>query len=143
MIGAVIMQRKVRSAFDCLNRRDLPAFLLNWAEEATFIYPSTVSVGGKIEGKNAVAKWFQGFMEQFPKVKFTVKNVCVQNILSFGGTNVAAVEWDCTGINRDGMDFHNSGVIIINAKEGQVVWAREYIFDAEMLKLAWGESGGK
>ena len=77
MIGAVITGRKVGSAFDCLNRRDLPAFLLAWTDEAIFIYPSTVSVGGKMGGKNAAARWFQRFMEQFPKMNFTVKDFCI------------------------------------------------------------------
>lgn len=142
MIGAIITQRMVRSAFDCLNRRDLAGFLRNWAEEATFIYSPTVSVGGKIEGRKEVEKWFQRFMDQFPKVNFTVRNICVQDIFSFGGTNVAAVEWDGTFTNRDGNHFQNSGVIIINAKEAQVLEAREYVFNAEIQKKAWGESEG-
>ncbi len=109
MIGAIITQRMVLSAFDCLNRRDLPAFLRNWAEEATFIYCPAVSVGGKIEGRREVEKWFQRFMDQFPKVNFTVRSICVQDIFSFGGTNVAAVEWDGTFTNRDGNHFQNTG----------------------------------
>ena len=55
MIGAMIGKRRVRSAFASLNRRDLPAFLANWAEDATFIFPGDVpGVSGKIEGKKAI-----------------------------------------------------------------------------------------
>ena len=116
MIGAIIIQRKVRSAFDCLNRRDLPTFLSNWAEAATFIYPSAVSVGGEIEGKEAVENWFQRFMEQFPKVNFIVRNVYVQNILTFSGSNDVAAEWNATVTNQDAKDFQISGVTIITAR---------------------------
>ena len=42
---------------------------------------------------------------------------------------------------RDGRDFQKSGVIIMNANEGQVVWAREYIVDVEMLKWKRGKAG--
>jgi len=143
MIGAMIIQRKVRSVFDCLNRHDLPAFLSNWAEAATFIYPSAVTVGGEIKGKKAVEKWFQKFMEQFSKVNFTLISVCVQNIFAFGGSNNVAAEWYATVTNQDGKDFQISGVTLITVRGGKVIWACDYIFDTEILKKAWGESVAK
>jgi ketosteroid isomerase-like protein len=143
MIGAIIIQRKVRSAFDCLNRRDLPTFLSNWAEAATFIYPPTVSVGGKMEGKKEVEKWFQKFMKQFPKVNFTLTSVCVRNIFAFVGSNDVAAEWNASLTNRDGEDFQISGVTFINASGGKFLWACDYIFDTTILKEAWGKGKGK
>ena len=139
MIGAIIIKRKVRSAFASLNRRDISAFLADWAEDATFIYPSSVSAGGKIESKKAIEKWFRKFMEQFPKVNLTLKNVCVQNIFALRGTNVIAVELDVSGTNREGKDFQNSGVTIIDTKKGKGVLVQDYVFDTEMLKKSWGE----
>ena len=92
MIGAIIVKSKVRSAFASLNRRDLPAFLSDWAEDATFIYPGNISVSGKMEGKKTIEGWFRKYLEQFPTLKFTLRSVSVQNIFAFGGTNVVAVE---------------------------------------------------
>ncbi|NIS61757.1 MAG: hypothetical protein GTO13_13975 [Proteobacteria bacterium] len=143
MIGAIIFQRNVRSAFDSLNQRNLSKFMSGWAEDGTFIYPTVVSVGGKIEGKKAIESWFEKFMEQYPKLSFTVKNVCVQNAFAFGGTNVAAAEWDIAVTNRDGKDFQNSGVTVITAKGGKAVSVQDYIFDTETVKKAWGESEGE
>jgi len=117
MIGALIAKRKVRSAFDSLNRRDLLKFLANWREDATFIFPGNISVSGKIEGKRAIVEWFQKYMEQFPQVNFILKSVSVQNIFALGGTNVVAVEWDINLTNREGRDFQNSGVTIVNIKK--------------------------
>jgi len=119
VFGVTLVQRKVRSAFDSLNKRDVKAFLSNWAEDAVFVYPSAVSVGGKIEGKDAIEKWFQGLMEQFPKLKFTVKNVCVQNMFAFSGANVVAAEWDIAITNRHGKDLQNSGVTVITTRGGK------------------------
>jgi len=139
MIGAIISKKVVKSAFDSINRRDISAFLAKWSEDATFIYPGNLSVSGKIKGKKAIERWFQRFMEQFPNVKFTLKNVYVQNIFALGSTNVLAAEWDITGTNREGKAFRNSGVTIINVKKGKAILVRDYIFDLEMLKEAWGE----
>jgi ketosteroid isomerase-like protein len=139
MIGAIIVKSKVRSAFAALNRRDLPAFLSGWAEDATFIYPGNLSASGKLEGKKAIEGWFRKYLEQFPTLKFTLKNVSVQNIFALGGTNVVAVEWDINLTNREGKDFQNSGVTIISVKKGRVILVCDYIFDTEVLKRAWGE----
>ncbi len=138
MIGAIIAKSKVSSAFDALNRRDLPAFLSGWAENAIFFYPGNISVSGKMEGKKAIEGWFRKYLDQFPTLIFTLKNVCVQNIFAFGGTNVIAVEWDINLTNREGKDFQNSGVTIVNVKKGRVILVRDYIFDTEVLKKAWG-----
>jgi len=138
MIGAIIVKSKVRSAFACLNRRDLPAFLSGWAEDATFIYPGNISVSGKMQGKKTIEGWFRKYLDQFPTLKFTLRSVSVQNIFAFGGTNVVAVEWDINLTNREGKDFQNSGVTIINVKKGRVILVRDYIFDTEGLKKAWG-----
>ena len=142
MIGAIIVKSKVRSAFACLNRRDLPGFLSGWAEDATFFYPGNISVSGKIEGKKTIQEWFRKYLDQFPKLNFTLKSVCVQNIFAFGGTNVVAVEWDLKLANREGKDFQNSGVTTISVKKGKVTLVRDYVFDTEVLKKAWGEEKG-
>jgi len=142
MIGAIIVKSKVRSAFAALNRRDLPAFLSGWAEDATFIYPGNISVSGKMQGKKTIQEWFGKYLEQFPTLKFTLRSVSVQNIFAFGGTNVVAVEWDINLTNREGKDFQNSGVTTINVKKGRVVLVRDYVFDTEVLRKAWGEEKG-
>ena len=142
MIGAVIAKNKARSGFASLNRRELPAFLASWTEDATFIYPGNLSVSGKIEGKKAIEEWFARFFEQFPKINFTVKNVFVQNIFDLVGTNIVAVEWDINLTSREGKDFQNSGVTTINIKNGRATLVRDYIFDAETQRKAWGEDKG-
>jgi ketosteroid isomerase-like protein len=139
MIGAIIVKSKVRSTFACLNRRDLPAFLSGWADDATFFYPGNISVSGKMQGKKTIQEWFRKYLDQFPKLNFTLKSVSVQNIFAFGGTNVVTVDWDLNLTNREGKDFPNSGVTIISVKKGRVILVRDYIFDTEMLKRAWGE----
>jgi ketosteroid isomerase-like protein len=139
MIGAFIAKKKVSSAFDAINRRDISAFLSAWRDDCTFIYPGNMPVSGKMEGKKSFEKWFQNFMEQFPKIKFTIKNICVDNIFDFVGTNVVAAHWDLDLTNRDGNVVHNSGVTIINIKFGKALLVTDFIFDmGDKFKTAWG-----
>ena len=140
MIGAMIAKKKARSGFDSISRHDLDTFLSEWAEDATFVYPGNLSVSGETKGKQAIREWFRKFMEQFPVSNFSVKNICVQNIFAFGGTNVLAVEWDIKLKNRDGEEFQNSGVTVISLKGRKAVLVRDYIFDLEVAKRAWGEA---
>lgn len=139
MIGALIAKYKISSAFDALNNRDFEAFLAGWRDDCTFIYPGDLPVSGKMEGKPAIEKWFKNFLDQFPKIKFTVKNVCVDNVFDFMGTNTVAAHWDIEYTNKDGKEIQNSGVSIIKIKFGKALFVKDYIFDTgDKFKTAWG-----
>lgn len=139
MIGALIAKYKVNHAFDALNRRDFEAFLSDWRNDCTFIYPGNLPVSGKFEGKDAIAKWFKNFLDQFPKLTFTVKNLCVDNVFDFIGTNTVAAHWNLNYTNREGKEIQNSGVTVIKIKFGKAELVTDYIFDTdERFKAAWG-----
>ena len=142
MIGAIIAKRKARSAFDSLNRRDLASFLAGYSEDATYTYPGTVSVSGTHRGKEAIEAWWNKWAEQFPEVRFTVKNICVRNIFAFAGNNVLAVEWDMEYTNRQGTKGTNSGVTMVQARNSKIVNVQLYVRDAEGQKKGWGEDEG-
>jgi len=140
MIGAVIAKRMTRSAFDTLNRHDLAKSMAGWAEDATWIFPSNVPISGEAKGRKAIEAGFAKWMERFPKINFTVKEVFVSNIFALGATNNIAAEWDVVETDREGKEFHNSGVTIIRVKGGKVVSMRDYISNNDILKEAWGEA---
>jgi ketosteroid isomerase-like protein len=138
MIGVLIAKKNVSSAFDALNRRDVSAFLSSWRDDCVFIYPGNIPVSGKMEGKSSIEKWFQNFMDQFPKFKFTLKSICVKNIFDFVGTNVVTAHWDIDLTNRDGNVVHNNGVTIINIKFGKAFLVTDYYFDTgDKFRTAW------
>jgi len=139
MIGAIIGAKLVRSQYDRLNRGDIETFMSGIADDATFIYPSNVSVGGEIKGKKAIDEWFHKLMEHYSKISITLKNVFVANVLALGSTNIFAVEWNEIATNRDGKDFKFSGVTIIEVKRGKATRIQEYVYDTDILKKAWGE----
>jgi len=139
MIGTLIAKSKMRSGFNLLNQHRVDEFLKTWADDSTWIFPGNLSVSGESKGKKAVEAWFRKFMEQFPQITFTMKHICMQNIFDMTGTNHIAVEWDVSLKNRDGKEFHNSGVTTINIKMGKVVLGRDYISDLDTARKAWGE----
>jgi len=139
MIGAIIGKKMIHSQYSRLNRGEIDAFLFGFADNATFIYPSNVSVGGEIKGKKAIDEWFHRLMEHYTKINITLKNIFVTNVLALGATNIFAVEWDEIATNRGGEDFKFSGVTVIDIERGKAMRIQEYVFEPDILKKAWGE----
>ena len=137
MIGAVMAKKMARSAFDTINRHDLAKSMTGWAEDGTWVFPGNTPISGETKGKKAIEAAFAKWMERFPKINFTVKEVFVSNIFALGATNNIAVEWDIVETDREGKEFHNSGVTTVKVKGGKVVALTDYIFDAECLEEAW------
>jgi uncharacterized protein (TIGR02246 family) len=139
MIGAVLAKKQAGSSFDALSRHDLTKFMSAFAEDATWTFPGNISISGETKGKQAIEAGIAKLFEHIPKMHFTVKEVFVSNIFAMGATNNIAVEWDITETNREGKGFHNSGVSIIRVKGGKAVAVKEYLFNTDILKEAWGK----
>jgi ketosteroid isomerase-like protein len=98
-----------------------------------------VKVSGTVEGKRAIETWFKHMIEQFPKRTFTVENVFVRDICALGATNGLAIEWAVQLTNREGKEFENFGVTVVDITKGKVVGVRDYFRFTEYLKEGWGE----
>ena len=129
MIGALIAKRALASAFDALNRHDLPQFMSAWRDDGAFVYPGDIPESGTFQGKGAVEGWFRRFFDQFPAIQFDLKDICVRNIFDVSGTNVVAVHWNLELKNREGRVGKNSGVTVVSIKRGRVFFVKDFIFD--------------
>ena len=139
MIGALIARRNISAAFTALNRHDLDAFLKDWRDEATFIYPGDIAVSGTHTGKDAIRAWFQNMIDQFPTIDFTVKRVAVTNLFDLIGHNVVIAEWDLKVTNKDGFTAENGGITVVKIKWGKAFHVKDYIFNTgEVWRKAWG-----
>jgi len=139
MIGALMVKKIIPKGYDLLNKGNLAEFMKDWADDSVFVFPGNVKVSGTIKGKSEIEKWFKHMFEQFPKRKFTVKNAFIRNICAFGATNSAAVEWEIEYSNKNGKEYKNFGVTVIEMKKGKAVAVRDYFRFTEYLKEAWGE----
>ncbi len=100
-----------------------------WREDGTFIYPGEIPESGTHQGKHAVEGWFRRFFEQFPRIHFNIRDLCVRNLFDMLGNNVIAVHWKIELSNREGRNGENHGVTVITIERGKVVLAKDYIFD--------------
>ncbi len=140
MIGALMAKRRAPTVYEALNRRDLEAFLEYWANDGTFVFPGDIDASGTHSGKEAVRAWFQGFLEQFSTIRFTIKHVAVADPFDMVGNNVVAMRWEVELTNREGFDSHNSGVSVISLRRGKVVHVQDFLFDTgEKFHTAWGQ----
>jgi ketosteroid isomerase-like protein len=138
MIGALVAKKAIALAFEAMNRHDLPKFMSAWRDDGVFIYPGEIPTSGTFRGKSAVEGWFRKFFEQFPRIHFDVRDICVRNIFALTGTNVVAVHWNIHLTNREGRVGENSGVTVITIKGGKVVHVKDFIFDlGENFRLNW------
>jgi len=139
MIGAIMAKKLARSSIEAFNRRDLKKSFDGLAEDATFTFPGNISISGVTKGKKAIEACHAKMLEHFPKMHFTVKETFVSNIFAIGATNNIAVEYDLAYTNREGKEFHNSGVNIARVKGGKVLSMQEYISNTDITKEAWGK----
>jgi ketosteroid isomerase-like protein len=141
MIGALVARKAIAAAFEAMNRHDLPKFMSAWRDDGVFIYPGEIHASGTFRGKSAVEGWFRNFFDQFPRIHFDVRDICVRNIFALTGTNVVAVHWNIHLTNREGRVGENSGVTVISIKGGKVSLVRDFIFDlGENFRLNWSAS---
>jgi len=139
MIGAIIAKKAIANSFENLNQHDLSGFMSSWRDDGVFIYPGDIPESGILKGKKDVEDWFRNFLEQFPKIQFDIKDICVRNIFALTGTNVVSVHWNLQLTNKDGREGQNSGVTVITIEGGKVSQVKDFIFDlGENFKHNWG-----
>jgi ketosteroid isomerase-like protein len=121
-----------------LDKHDLAQFMSAWRDDGVFIYPGEIHASGTFRGKSAVEGWFRNFFDQFPKIHFDIRDMCVRNIFALGGSNVVAVHWNIQLTNREGRVGQNSGVTVVTIKSGKVVQVQDFISDlGSNFKLNW------
>ncbi len=129
MIGAIIAKRKAREKFAARNRGDIDAFLSDWSDDATFIFPGQSEASGTFHGMAEIRPWFENYRRQFPEVNFEVQQVFVRRIWAMGATNELAVQWNATLWDRQGEAHQNQGVTVVHIRNGKLVLAQDFIFD--------------
>ena len=127
MVSEKIIKNKVVESFNSLSRRNLPTFINEWSDNATYTLPVDVGKKEKIEGKKAIQAHFEQLLERFPKLIFTLRNVAVNK--KGGGAFVALVEWDMSATDKANNAVTNTGVTVIEILNQMVVVVRDY-YDA-------------
>ena len=140
MIGTLIARRSVAAGREAFNRRDLDAYLENWAEDVHLVYPGDIpDVSGVHKGKAAIWDFYERDFEQFPSLNIRLNHVGIKNLFDLTGNNVIILNWEADATNRDGFRIQNSGVNVMTVAGGKVTHVHTYIFDTgEKFRAAWG-----
>ncbi len=138
MIGALIAKKETGKAFRCMNNHDLPGLMSYFRDDCTFIYPGEIWASGTFTGKEAVKDWFTKFFEQYPKIRFDIKQISAYKSFALTGTNVITVHWELYLTNKAGREGQNWGVNVITLVKGKIVHEKTFVFDlGENYKLNW------
>lgn len=135
--GAIARSR-VYSNIEAINNGDMAGFLRDLDADATFEYPGGLPVSGKIEGREAIEKWFANWRETFPDIEFTIKNILLEKIFYLGRSNVVAIHWEAEITNKYGLKAKTSGVTVATIEGTKIAHVKDYIFDAHKLNKFWG-----
>jgi len=82
--------------------------------------------GADLEGKEKIVEYFKSnVFPSFEKVRFEIVNYYEDS-----GKSVAIVEWRSHLWPKTGKEYQNTGVFVIEVRDGKVYWVREY-FDTE------------
>ena len=140
MIGTWLVRRNLRRGFEALQAHDLDTFMRNFDDDIVFIYPGDIDgVSGTHRGREAVREFFDHWVDQFPIVRFDVKEVMLARSFDLVGTNTVAVESTIEATNRQGDQGAAELVTVIELRRGRVVRIQDYIFDTgDVLQRAWG-----
>jgi ketosteroid isomerase-like protein len=137
MLGAFLAQRAAARGFEAINRRDVEAVMRSMADDAVLIVPSRTVMGGRFEGKAAIAAWYDRWMHRMSRIRFTVLDVGVCNLRALGPTNTVMVEWELDEADTSGHAYRFTGVTVLDVVEGKVVRQQEYIFEQDLMREVW------
>ena len=133
MIISMIAKRMGRSLFDIMSQDhiDTDALLKVYADDCTYGGTSDFGVEATVKGKKAIAEWHRRYLEDFPKLKFTVKNICIREtfplLSAFIGTIVIMTEWSLTQTDKEGKESRYDGITVSYAKRMKAVYVSEYV----------------
>lgn len=139
MIGALITKRQLRKSFSAINRHDLDTLMGLCAESAVFEFPTTTVLGGRYQGEDALRAWFARWFDRMPKIQYTLTHVLLERPLALGASNVAHVEWELDQTDLEGHSYRLTGVTVFRVEGGKAIYAKNYIFEQEVLDMIWGE----
>jgi ketosteroid isomerase-like protein len=131
MIGAMIVKRMVRSAYEMVNRGDLDSMMAGWADDAIYDSASELGVGVTIKGKKSIEEWHRRYFEEFPKREFILKSICFQEafplLSTLLGSCVIMVDWSITETNKAGKEFRYKGGSVFHMRRRKAVYVADYI----------------
>lgn len=129
MIYRGIVERKLRRAFEALNRGDHAPVLAAFGAPVEHVFFGDHALGGSRHTMSSIAPWYRRLKTLLPDLHFDIQSLAVRGL---PWSTVAMVEWRDRFTLRDGSKRCNQGVHVLRLKWGKVVSLRVYC-DTQVL----------
>jgi len=116
-----IVERKLRRAFDALNRGDHAPVLAAFGSPVEHVFFGDHALAGSRHSIGSIVAWYQRLKTVFPDLQFHILSVAVRGT---PWNTVALVEWRDHFTLRDGSRRSNQGVHVLRLQWGKVVSLR-------------------
>lgn len=129
MIYRFVVERKLRRAFEALNRGDHGPVIAAFAPGAEHVFYGDHALAGTRRDMDSIVPWYERLKRVLPDLRFDIESVVVRGT---PWNTVALVEWRDRFSLRDGRAGGNQGVHALRLKWGKVVSLRIYC-DTQVL----------
>jgi ketosteroid isomerase-like protein len=129
MIYHAIVERKLRRAFEALNRGDHAPVLAAFGSPVEHVFFGDHALAGSRHSMTSIMPWYQRLKAVLPDLQFDIVSVVVGGV---PWNTIAFVEWRDSFTLRDGSLRNNQGVHALRLAWGKVVSLRIYC-DTQML----------
>jgi len=129
MIYRFVVERKLRRAFDALNRGDHAPVLASFGPSVEHVFFGDHALGGSRHAMSSIGPWYARLKKVLPDLRFDIESVVVRGM---PWNTVALVEWRDQFSLRDGTRSGNQGVHALRLKWGKVTSLRVYC-DTQVL----------
>jgi ketosteroid isomerase-like protein len=129
MIYRSIVERKLRGAFDALNRGDHGPVLAAFGAPVEHVFYGRTALGGARHEMRSIVQWYARLKVLMPDLKFDIEAVAVTGP---PWNTVALIEWRDHFSLPDGSRRANQGVHALRLRWGKVVSLRVYC-DTQLL----------
>jgi ketosteroid isomerase-like protein len=109
-----------RKTWEAAVRGDVDAAAANLSDEVSWLLPASVSPGGPLKGKQAVAGFFKSLSTAFPGgLKTEIRRV-------YGEGDTVVMELTNRGQTAKGKQYENEYCFVVEFENGKIRRAREY-----------------
>ncbi|MCB2052688.1 MAG: nuclear transport factor 2 family protein [Geminicoccaceae bacterium] len=114
-MGKQLTEQDLIDTFDAFNRHDIDAVMKHFADDCVFYTVAGNEVyGGKVEGKDAIAKAFSSVWQTMKDARWDHRNHFVKG-------DRAVSEWTFSGTNPDGSRIEAEGADLFTLRDGKFV----------------------
>ena len=121
MIYRYIVERKLRYAFEALNRGDHGPVLAAFSPDAEHVFFGQHALAGARHDMKTIVPWYARLKTVLPDLRFEIDSVLVRGM---PWNTVALVTWRDSFSLRDGSLGANQGVHVLRLKWGKVTSLR-------------------